>query len=465
MRILSGALLLLALINLSGQPAFAEESFAFERFGRVTLYRPTDQPSAVVLFLSGDGGWNKGVVDMARLLVRLDAAVVGIDSTRYLRSLEHAGDSCSYPAADLEALSKFVQMRLGLPRYLTPVLVGYSSGATLVYAVLAQAPPNTFAGAISMGFCADLPISKPFCSGRGLKGERGPRGKGYVFAPAHETSGMWIVLQGTIDQACSLDQAKRFTAEVSGAEIVPLPKVGHGFSVTRNWLPQFRTAFGRIREHERVHGGREQAAALDLPIVELAAKAPERDVLAVVLSGDGGWAGIDREIGETLAKSGIPVAGLNSLQYFWTARTPDSTAADVARLLRHYLRTWNKRRAVLIGYSFGADVLPFIVSRLPADLRESLALIVLIGPGKDANFEFHLTDWLVGSPQRSSLPILPEAEKLRGAKVLCLFGEEEKESLCRDLDQGIVERMVLKGGHHFGGHYRTITDRILSALP
>jgi type IV secretory pathway VirJ component len=90
---------------------------------------------------------------------------------------------------------------------------------------------------------------------------------------------------------------------------------------------------------------------------------------------------------------------------------------------------------------------------------------VLIGPGKDASFEFHLTDWLVGPPQRSSLPLLPEAEKLRGTKVLCLFGEEEKESVCRDLDRGIAERMVLKGGHHFGGHYGTITARILSALP
>jgi type IV secretory pathway VirJ component len=464
MRILSGALLLLALSTVSGPPASAEESFTFERFGRVTLYRSTAQPSAVVLFLSGDGGWNKGVVDMARLLVPLGAVVVGIDTARYLRSLEHARDRCSYPAADLEALSKFVQMRLKLPRYLPPVLVGYSSGATLVYAVLAQTPPNTFAGAISMGFCPDLPISKPFCRGHGLQGERGPRGKGYVFSPAHEISGAWFVMQGTIDQVCSLDQAKRFAAEVSGAEIVPLPKVGHGFSVQRNWFPQFRAAFDRIGEKGSGRCGTEQSV-LDLPVVELTARAPERDVLAVVLSGDGGWAGIDREIGESLAESGIPVAGLNSLQYFWTARTPDSTAADVARMLRHYFRAWNKRRAVLIGYSFGADVLPFIVSRLPGDLRETLALIVLIGPGKDASFEFHLTDWLVGPPQRSSLPLLPEAEKLRGAKVLCLFGEEEKESLCRDLDQGIAERMVLKGGHHFGGHYRTITDRIISAIP
>ncbi|HEX2641565.1 MAG TPA: virulence factor family protein, partial [Thermoanaerobaculia bacterium] len=47
----------------------APETLTFGRFGKVTLYRPASQPRHVVLFLSGDGGWNQGVVDMARILV------------------------------------------------------------------------------------------------------------------------------------------------------------------------------------------------------------------------------------------------------------------------------------------------------------------------------------------------------------------------------------------------------------
>jgi hypothetical protein len=42
--------------------------------------------------------------------------------------------------------------------------------------------------------------------------------------------------------------------------------------------------------------------------------------MAVVVSGDGGWAGIDRDLGEELAREGLPVVGLNSLQYFWKPR-------------------------------------------------------------------------------------------------------------------------------------------------
>jgi len=52
--------------------------------------------------------------------------------------------------------------------YQRPLLVGYSSGATLVYAALAAAPPEAFAGAISLGFCPDLEIHKPLCHGRAL---------------------------------------------------------------------------------------------------------------------------------------------------------------------------------------------------------------------------------------------------------------------------------------------------------
>jgi type IV secretory pathway VirJ component len=137
------------------EPA-ATDSVRFGRFGPVALYGDARSASHVVLFVSGDGGWNLGVVEMAKHLAAMDALVVGIDIRRYLAALDASSDPCSYPAADFEALSQYVQKTLGRPRYSTPVLVGYSSGATLVYASLVQAPPNTFRGAISLGFHSSL---------------------------------------------------------------------------------------------------------------------------------------------------------------------------------------------------------------------------------------------------------------------------------------------------------------------
>src|SRR4029077_1267816 len=49
-------------------PAHAEERLSHGRFADVTIYRPSGPVKSVVLFLSGDGGWNKGVVDMAQSL-------------------------------------------------------------------------------------------------------------------------------------------------------------------------------------------------------------------------------------------------------------------------------------------------------------------------------------------------------------------------------------------------------------
>ncbi|MFH1573643.1 MAG: virulence factor family protein, partial [Acidobacteriota bacterium] len=68
------ALAFIVVTGASGAPA-GEETLSFGRFGTVHLYRQSLRPSHVALFVSGDGGWNQGVVDMARELAGLDALV------------------------------------------------------------------------------------------------------------------------------------------------------------------------------------------------------------------------------------------------------------------------------------------------------------------------------------------------------------------------------------------------------
>jgi type IV secretory pathway VirJ component len=459
----------LAAVLLATRAAHAapRDAFEFGRFGRVALERETDHPAHVVLFLSGDGGWNKGVVDMAHALAGQDALVIGIDVAHYLREVAASREECSFFAADFEALSQQVQKKLGRPHYTPPVLVGYSSGATLAYATLVQAPPNTFRGAISLGFCPDLPLTKPACRGQGLEAKRRADGKGFDFLPDAKLASPWIALQGEIDQVCDTARTAAFVREVGHAEIVMLPKVGHGFSVPRNWLPQLRDAFSRVAGSDGLVGGRRPAAkaqvsVADLPLVEVPAAAPAGDRLAVVVSGDGGWAGLDREVAGVLAARGVPVVGLDSLQYFWTRRTPGEAGATLKRLLDHYLAAWQKRRVILIGYSRGADVLPFMASRLPARLREVVVLIALLGPGRTAEFEFHVADWLLERQRPVAQAVLPEVVKLRDRKLLCVFGSAEAASLCPTLPEGMALLDERRGAHHFAGDYASIAERILA---
>ncbi len=226
------------------------ETLNLAPFGEVSILRGEREPKEVVLFLSGDGGWNLGVISMAQRIADRGAVVAGIDIRHYLAQLEVSTDACVSPASDLENLSRYLQDTLQLGPYRRATLVGYSSGATLVYATLAEAPPGTFKGALSLGFCPDLDLKKPVCKGSGLAAtpRRGPKGllKGVNLVPAKSMSGTWISLQGQLDQVCPAAPTQQFIAKVPGAEMVLLPKVGHGYSVEKNWVPQFDAALDRI---------------------------------------------------------------------------------------------------------------------------------------------------------------------------------------------------------------------------
>jgi len=447
----------------AAKPTAVPETLTYGRLGTVTLYRESPHPRHLVLFFSGDGGWNQGVVDMARTLSQMDAVVAGINLPRFLQRLAATKETCSYPAADVEGLSKLIQKKLGFTSYEAPVLVGYSSGATLVYALLAQAPPNTFRGAISMGFCPDLPLKRPFCEGHGLKGEPGPKGKGISFLPASGLEQPWIAFQGDADKVCFKDDVVRYVSKVKGGQIVVLPLVGHGFSKQAHWLPQFRDAFRRLVATEEAAARPTFSRELEgLPLVEVPAHGAGGDALAVIVSGDGGWAGLDREVAGVLSGKGVPVVGLDSLRYFWKARTPAGASQDLARILRHYLGAWNRKEALLIGYSLGADVLPFMVARLPQDLIERVRILALLGPDRFATFEFHITEWLhLG--EDSEFPVLPEVRKLAGRpRLLCIYGQkEEDDSICPEIKPPLGKAVALSGAHHFGGNYDTVASLIL----
>lgn len=456
---------------LAAQPAAEEQQVTFGRFGSVTLYHATSKPDKVAIFLSGDGGWNKGVVDMARILARQGVLVVGVDIRHYEHRLDAAKERCNYPAADLEALSQFVQRYLSFPVYRRPALVGYSSGATMAYAALVEAPPGTFQGGIGLGFCPDLDLRKPLCKGSGLSWTVRPKrgklkaikrheGETYVFNASSRLEEPWIVLQGTIDKVCNPQGTIDYMRGVANGKTFVLPKVGHGYSVQRNWVPQFRAAVDELYAASPPPGVRLVQSVAGLPLVEVGGPGAG-DTMAILLSGDGGWASLDRQVGSALAAHGIPVVGFDSLRYFWTKRTPEGTAADLTRLVRHYLEAWHKQRVVVVGYSFGADVLPFIVDRLPEDLQRRLLLAVLISPSAKVSFEFHVTDWLPGSGGHYA--VAPEVEKLGALHTLCFYGAEEDDSICPLLPAGSVKVVRTAGGHHLGGGYEEIAERILRA--
>ena len=204
------------------------------------------------------------------------------------------------------------------------------------------------------------------------------------------------------------------------------------------------------------------AAEQKLPLVEVPATRGASDTLVVFVSGDGGWAAIDKSIAKVLADNGLPVVGLNALQYFWTKRTPDTAARDLQTICDRYLATWKKGRLLFVGYSRGADVLPAMISRLSPELRSKIRLIALLGPSPTVQFEFHMTDWLHTAAK--GLAVKPEVDKLHGHSILCLSGEDDKDSLCRELSGPHINVVTMKGAHHFDGGYEKLGHIILEQL-
>ena len=448
-----------------------EQKLNHGRFENFTVYTPHATPRGFVLLLSGADGWNQGMSDMARRLAQQGAMVAGIDVAQLNAKLEADGAQCVFPDGDLENLSHFVQAYYRLPTYLNPVLAGYSAGATLAYATLAQAPTDTFAGAVSMEFCPGYTSPKHLCKSSGLDFTPHTGDSGVDFLPSRRIVNPWIVLQGKDQaaaagetQSCDAAAVRSFVAQVPNAQLIVVPDGGTEASPLRGWAPQYAAAFDSLMA--RTHPGTPAAApgALgDLPIVAIAAQGgtTPSDMFAVMLSGDGGWAGLDKDVAGALAANGIPVVGLDSLRYFWSARSPEGLGADLDRMIRYSLTQLGKQRVVLIGYSQGADVLPFAVNRLSPAVRSHVALVAIMGMSEHALFEFHVASWI--SDDNSGPATLPEVDRISGIPVLCIYGEEETDSLCPKLDPHKFSIVKLKGGHHFDGNYESLARTILAS--
>lgn len=218
-------------------------------FGSVAVYAPKNRARGLALFASGDGGWNLGVREMAATAAGLGYWVAGFDTPALLKTMTASDSACIDMAGALANLGTRVKASLNLPADMRPLLIGYSSGATIDYAALVQAGDRRFSGAMSLGFCPDLVVHKPFCPGAGLSAHK-PGGKKQmvVFDVAPAVHAPWIVLQGDIDQVCNPPKTIEFVNKVGNASVVQLPHVGHGYGVPRNWMPQYQRGLMQLRD-------------------------------------------------------------------------------------------------------------------------------------------------------------------------------------------------------------------------
>ena len=201
-----------------------------------------------------------------------------------------------------------------------------------------------------------------------------------------------------------------------------------------------------------------------LPLVESRVSGPRR-TLVVLLSADGNWAGFVKGLTRKFNQAGMSVIGLKSRAYLTDAprKTPAIVARDFERLLAAYVPAWKADTILIVGYSRGADLAPFMLARLPREWLARISYLALLSPSQFAGFEFHFTDLISQTRRPGDLPLSPEVERLRGLPMLCVYGSEDADALCPVAPPGLMSVVARPQGHRLEDP-EEIGDLILRAF-
>ncbi len=185
------------------------------------------------------------------------------------------------------------------------------------------------------------------------------------------------------------------------------------------------------------------------------------DNLVIYLSGDGGWNSFNHGLIKEFENQGYGVVALNTRKYFWDAVSPELFARDIEQISRYYLNEWKKSSLIIVGYSFGADVVSFIPGRISAELQKKIIKMVLLSPSASTDFIIRLSDMISKSENTDrKYKVGPEIEKT-DLPVICVFGKEEelllRSSLRKKANLNILE---VPGDHQYNNNFTLISKMI-----
>ncbi len=406
---------------------------------------PDGDPQALVVLLSDAPGWQTTDQSEAERLQSNGAIVVGIDTPKYIASLAEDKGDCIYTVSDIEALGRQLQRKAGNANFLPPVVAGRGEGGALALAILAQTPKATIGQTLALDPEAGIPLTKQFCTPADKKVDGDRMIYGLTPGDLPDPATVLFSPAATAQARAHVSDLLASHPDIDQRDIETDP--AKAFSDTID---------------ELVAAGNATETPLGLPLTVLDAT-PTRDTMAVIYSGDGGWRDLDSQVGTNLQAAGIPVIGVDSLRYFWSKKTPEQTSEDLATIIHTYEKRWKVKHVLLIGYSFGADILPAAYNGLPDKLKSRVAQVSLLALSHEADYEVSVSGWL-GTGGSGGADPLTDVAKIDPALVQCMYGTDEDDDACKDLVGGPVETIGIKGGHHFDGDYPALAKRILDGL-
>ncbi|MBP9837198.1 MAG: virulence factor family protein [Proteobacteria bacterium] len=413
------ALTKLSLVFFSYQLSSAEaDILKSERLGELHLYKPKQKAEQVAIQFSDLDGWNSDNENLALELQKHQIFVIGVDSKKYLASLLADSEDCLYLAGEIERLGQSAEKAAGIDTYISPVLIGEKNGAKFVRKIIGQYA-SVFAGGAAIAEPQEE-IKAHFCAAEY------PEDNIQVFPSVHDEKNLF--------SPQSLQEVISFIKKSSKKMVldreVKLP-----------------------------------AEIADFPLIELLPEIYGDDYFVFFLSGDGGWATIDKEIGQYLFAKEVPVIGFNSLKYFWKKKEKVRIASDISKIVSFYVSKNKFKKVVFIGFSMGADVLSGVYNSLSDEIKSKTKKIILLSPAKSVDFEVHISSWIGYDDVTDDMMLLPEVLKIHEDQLQCIYGvEDTADSLCVDLPQKYKNILKMSGDHHYDGEYEKVSEQILSFI-
>ncbi|PZU21927.1 MAG: type IV secretory pathway protein AcvB [Shinella sp.] len=408
--------------------------------------QPTGPVKSAVVLLSDAAGWGAKEDGVAAELSQKGALVIGVDFPAYLAKLKADDGDCVYTISDIESVTQQIERNMGVTTYRPPVIAGIGEGGALALAMAAQTPPATVAATVAVDPLAGIPLAKELCTpaDKKLEGDR------FVYA----------LTEGALPDPVSVIFTKK--ADAAGR--------AHAETLKKDWpdvelADSDKEATAALTENllPLVENPPSVEETLGLPLTILETK-PTMDTMAVIVSGDGGWRDIDAEVGAELQKNGVPVVGLDSLHYFWTKLTPAQVGRDLARIITHYRVEFGVKHVMLVGYSFGADVMPDAYDRLPAALKNDVSLISLMAMSGYADYEISVMGIIGASDASDGSAVMDAVAKIDPKKLQCIYGSDEEDDPCPTLADKGVETIRIEGGHHFDEDYPALAQKLIASL-
>ena len=181
--------------------------------------------------------------------------------------------------------------------------------------------------------------------------------------------------------------------------------------------------------------------------------------MVVYITGDGGWNSFSATVAKLLAAKGYPVVALNSKKYFWKKKTAQLAGQALEKMINDYSKAWEREKVILLGYSFGADVLPFGYSYLSENSKRMVQKVVLLSPSGKTDFEIHLSYGMsLGADAQS---VVKSINNLLNKPIDLIAGQDEEDFKFSGITNKNCTVIKLPGGHHYDGDEERVVSYII----